>query len=98
MAGDVDPHPLRLSDKEDDMWAVQIPSGEKLLGARRFDQVVVSVSGDMARMCTIHPLDFVRIKSSLGERHDRNPLKAPKDKLQATLVDKLVRQYLPQYQ
>lgn len=49
-------------------------------------------------MCTIHPLDFVRIKRSLGERRDRNPLKAPKDKLQANLVDEMVRMYLPQFQ
>ena len=28
-----DPHPLRLSDAENDFWAVQISMGEKLLGA-----------------------------------------------------------------
>lgn len=95
MAGDVDPHPMRLSDKEDDFWAVQIPSGGKLLGARPFEQVVVSSNGNMARMLTVHPLDFARVKQAMGESRSRDALKAPKDLLQANLVRELVEEYLP---
>lgn len=95
LAGDMDPHPLRLSDKEDDFWAVQIPSGEKLLGARPFTQVVVSHTGSMARMKTVHPLDFVRVKDALGKSRNRDPLKAKKDLLQAKLVTEIVHEFLP---
>jgi hypothetical protein len=94
-AGQEDPHPLRMSDFEDDFWAVQVPSGEKLLGARRFSQVVVSSTGRMARMNTIHPEDFVRIKRLVGKDPKRDPLKAPKDLLQADVVDQLIDEYLP---
>lgn len=98
MAGEEDPHPLRLSDHEDDFWAVQIPTGEKLLGARPFEQVIVSSTGSMARMNTVHPLDFARIKQSLGESTRRDPKKAPKDLLQARLVRDLVCEFLPHLQ
>jgi len=98
MAGDEDPHPLRLSDNEDDFWAVQIATGGKLLGARPFEQVIVSSTGAMARMNTVHPLDFARIKKSLGESSRRDPKKAPKDLLQARLVRDLVNEFLPHLQ
>lgn len=98
MAGDEDPHPLRLSDNEDDFWAAQIPTGGKLLGARPFEQVIVSSTGSMARMSTVHPLDFARIKKSLGESSRRDPKKAPKDLLQARLVRDLVNEFLPHLQ
>ena len=94
VAGDADPHPMRLSEKEDDFWAVQIPTGGKLLGARPFKQVVVSQNGSMARMTTIHPLDFARIKQALGASRRRDPLKAGKDLLQARLVTEMVHEYL----
>lgn len=95
MAGINDPHPLRLSENEDDFWAVQIPTGEKLLGARSFEQVIVSSTGSMARMNTVHPLDFARIKQILGQSIRRDPKKAPKDLLQAQLVKDLVSEFLP---
>ncbi len=94
-AGQEDPHPLRMSDFEDDFWAVQVPSGEKLLGARRFSQVVVSSTGRMAKMNTIHPEDFVRVKRLVGNDPKRDPLKAPKDLRQADIVDQLIDEYLP---
>lgn len=95
MAGDRDEHPMRASSHEDDLWPVQVPSGDKLLGSKLFEQDVVASTGEMARMRTIHPSDFARVKKELGSRHDRDPLKARKDGLQAELVEKLVAQYLP---
>ena len=96
MAKDTDdPHPLRLSDDENDFWAVQISMGEKLLGARPFEQIVTSSLGNMARLKTVHPLDFARIKQQLGETKGRDPLKARKDILQAQLVRQLVDEHLP---
>lgn len=96
MAAEKDPHPLRLTDDEDDLWAVQVDTGEQLLAARRFSQVVVGVSGAMAMMHTIHPLDFVRVKERLATLTNRDPLKARKDLLQARVVKELVGAYLPQ--
>lgn len=94
-AGAQDPHPLRLSDEEDDFWAVQVSTGAKLLSARPFEQVIVSTAGSMARMLTIHPLDFARIKRELGAMPSRDASKYRKDLLQAQLVTEMVHAYLP---
>ncbi len=96
MAGHDDPHPLRLSDHEDDFWAAQISTGNKLLGARPFTQTVVSSTGTMARMTTVHPLDFARLELALGKSPGRETAKAPKDLLQVRIVNELVRDHLPQ--
>ena len=94
-AKDTDPHPLRMSDDEDDFWAVQVSMGEKLQSARRMDQVVVGTSGEMALMRTIHPLDFARIKQSLSQQIGRDPNKSGKDALQSRIVTELVNEHLP---
>lgn len=94
-AGDVDPHPLRMSDEEDDFWAVQVSMGEKLQSARRMDQIVVCTSGEMALMRTVHPLDFARIKRTLSQQTGRDPNKRGKDALQADIVTELVQERLP---
>lgn len=94
---DADPHPLRMSDEEDDFWAMQVSMGEKLQSARRMDQVVVATSGEMALMRTVHPLDFARIKQALSQQVGRDPNKRGKDTLQARIVTELVDQYLPQF-
>lgn len=94
-ARDGDPHPLRMSDDESDIWAVQVPSGQTLLSSSRFSQVVVAASGAMARMNTIHPADFARIKRALAARADRDPLKKSKDELQARVAEQLLAGYLP---
>jgi hypothetical protein len=93
-----DPHPLRLSDDEEDIWAVQASTAERILNVPRFNQMVVSTAGDMAMMQTMHPLDFAAVKRSLAARPDRDPLKRGKDEHQARLVEALVTTYLPQYQ
>lgn len=95
VAKDADPHPLRMSDAEDDFWAVQISMGEKLQSARRIDQVVVATSGEMALMRTVHPSDFARIKKALSQQIGRDPNKRGKDALQAAIVTELVAQHLP---
>lgn len=96
MAADKDPHPLRMSPDEDDLWPVQIAMGERLLSARRFDQMVVGVGGEAALMRTVHPLDFARTKIALSQLPGRDPLKAGKDALQAGIVRTLVHDLLPQ--
>lgn len=88
-------HPLQLTPEEGDLWPVRASMGRKLLSVPRFDQVVVGVNGGMARMRTVHPLDFARIKRELANNLDREPLKKTKDRAQADLVEKLVEAYLP---
>lgn len=89
-----DPHPLRMSDDEDDFWAVQADQGQKMASVRKFRQMVVAANGEMALMRTLHPLDFARLKDELSARLGRDPRKAPKDKLQAALVRQMWEQYL----
>ena len=90
-----DPHPLRLTDNEDDFYAVQAKNAGALLDGPRFSSMIVSVSGHMARMNTISPLAFVRFKRWLAEQPDRDTMKRRRDNLQADLVEELVEEYLP---
>ena len=64
---------------------------------RRVRKEVVATNGEMALMHTMHPLDFVKIKRTLAASPTRDPLKVSKDRLQADLVEELVRTHLPQY-
>lgn len=90
-------HPLRMTEAEDDLWAVRASTGQRLLTVPRFSQVVVGTNGAMAVMNTVHPLAFARIKGQLAQDSHREPLKAKKDAQQAIMVEELVREYLPQY-
>ena len=89
-----DPHPMRMSDEEDDFWAAQIDQGERIASGRGFEHLVVAANGEMATMRTLHPLDFIRLKLELAERPGRDLLKAPKDRLQSQVVQKLWDEYL----
>lgn len=97
VAREDDPHPLRLSDHEDDLWAVQVETGNKILSAQRFSQVVMSVTGRMAVMHTMHPLAFIEVKRHISTHPGRDPRKRRKDALQAELVEQLLHSHLPQY-
>jgi hypothetical protein len=81
-------HPLQITPHEDDLWVV--------LSVPRFSQVVVGLNGGMARLTTVHPMAFARIKRQLGRSAQRERHKAPKDLQQAELVEAMVREYLPQ--
>jgi len=94
---DPDPHPLRMSESEEDLWAVQIPKAEWIESAENFDQVIVAASGEMAMMRTIDPVSFVRLKRLIAVDADRDPMKRPKDILQADIVEKLIKDFLPQW-
>lgn len=89
-----EPHPLRMSDDEDDFWAVQVDQGEKIASGKKIEQLVVAANGQMATMRTLHPLDFIRLKLELSRRPGRDPQKAPKDRLQAEVVQELWEKYL----
>lgn len=68
--------------------------GNQRVSGRKFEQMVVSPRGDMAWMRTVHPLDFVRVKTAIAASPQRDPLKRPKDALQAQIVQRLWDDYL----
>lgn len=95
---DKDLHPFRMSESEDDLWAVQVKGADRMLSAQRFSQVVVSETGHMAVMHTMDPQTFVDIKQIITNAPDRDPKKRRKDQLQSELVASLIHTRMPQYQ
>ena len=94
-AGD-DPHPIKLSDEDEDFWVVQARRANVLLDSPGFSAVIVATNGTMARMKTVHPATFVAFKRWLGNQAEREPLKRRRDVLQADAVQELLDNYLPQ--
>lgn len=92
-AADLDPHPLQLTDDEDDLWAVQARRANVLLGSPPFSAPIVSVTGRMARMTTISPTAFVDFKRWMASTADRDPLKVSRDRLQASIVEELANRF-----
>lgn len=90
-----DPHPVRLSEAEDDFWVTQARKAGVLLSSPRFSSVIVSTTGRMARMNTISPNVFVQFKRWLAEQPDRDPLKRSRDRRQADVVAALMEEYFP---
>ena len=89
-----DDHPIKLSEAEEDFYAVQAPEAHKLLYTEGFSQVVVASDGTMARMNTLNPQAFIRFKRWMAGYRDRDPRKARRDALQADAVQVLVDRYL----
>ena len=94
-ASEGDPHPMRITENEDDFWAVQAVNAGQLISSPKFSSMVVSTSGKMAMMHTVHPLVFSRFKKWMSELSDRDPLKRSRDLLQSVIVEELVEEYLP---
>lgn len=92
-----DPHPIRLSDDEEDFWVAQAPHAQELLDSPQFSAVIVATNGDMARMTTLEPMAFVRFKRWMSALPQRDPLKRRRDALQAKAVEEVVQEYLPQW-
>lgn len=92
-----DPHPIRLSDDENDFWVTQAPRAQALLEMPQFSAVIVATNGAMARMHTVEPMAFARFKQWMSGLPERDPLKRRRDALQAKLVEEVVREYLPQW-
>ncbi len=90
-----DPHPVRLTDAADDLYAVPINRLERLQSGKKCSEMIVATTGHMARMNTIHPLLFAAHKRWMSEQPSRDPLKRRRDLLQANLVQELVDHYLP---
>jgi hypothetical protein len=90
------PKPFRMTPDEGDFIAVKAATAGRLQGASPFTSVIVSPAGYMARMNTVSPIEFIKVKKWLSLLPDRNPLKKSRDQLQADIIEKLVIEYLPQ--
>lgn len=90
-----DPHPLRITDAEDDFWVTQAERAAELLNAPRFSALIVAPSGDMAGMTTISPIAFAKFKRWLAAQPTRDPMKRSRDTLQVEVVEQLAAEYLP---
>jgi hypothetical protein len=94
MAKGADNHPLKTSSSEQDFWAVQVSTGDQMISAPRFAQMVVAASGQMATMHTMAPATFVKLKRALAASRSRDPLKRSKDAQQADAVSALMAESL----
>ena len=90
-----DPHPIKLSDADEDFWVMQARRANVLLDSPGFSAVIVATNGTMARMNSVHPATFVAFKRWLAGQADRDPLKRRRDVLQAEAVQELLDEYLP---
>lgn len=90
-----DPHPIKLSDAEEDFWVAQARRANVLLDAPPFSAVIVASNGAMARMHTVHPATFVAFKRWMAGLREREAIKRRRDVLQADVVQALVDGYLP---
>lgn len=90
-----DPHPLKVTDNDEEFWAVQAIRAGVLLSSPGFSSVVVSSNGQMARMRTISPVAFVKFKEWMSAQPNRDPIKRSRDIKQAEAVARLVEEYYP---
>ena len=93
-----DPHPLRLTDHDDEFYAVQAKRAGILLDGERFSAIIVSSTGRMARINTVSPVAFARFKRWMADQGDRERIKRQRDLLQAELVEALVADFFPNVQ
>lgn len=91
-----DPHPIKLSDEDEDFWVAQARRANVLLDSPGFSSIIVATNGVMARMNTVHPATFVGFKRWMAGQADRDPLKRRRDVLQADAVQMMLERYLPQ--
>ena len=94
-AGD-DPHPIKLSNEDDDFWVAQARRANVLLDSPGFSAVIVASNGSMARMNTVHPATLVAFKRWMSTQTEREAMKRRRDALQADAVQELLEKYLPQ--
>ncbi len=81
----------------DDMQAVDTRKLDWMVSSPKLSQIVVGEDGFPARIVVPDPRSFVVHKLWLSQQKDRQPVKKPRDRMQAMAVMKLIRQYLPQY-
>ena len=88
-----DPHPIKLSNEDEDFGVAQARRANMLLGSPGFSAIIVATNGTMTRMNTLHSATLVAFKRWMAEQADRDPLKRSQDKLEADAVQELLVQY-----
>lgn len=90
-----DIHPFRFTDDEGDLWPVQAPRASVLTDAPRFEHLVISATGRMARMRTVAPESFVEFKRWMSKKApNRAHAKRRRDLRQAEIVQSLITEGL----
>jgi hypothetical protein len=79
----------------DDLQAAEIEGLKWLENAPAFEQVAVDEKGFPSRMVAVDPRVFAVHKLWVSSRVDRDPIKKARDREQAFVVARLVREYLP---
>lgn len=90
-----DHEPQQVGQSGNDFWAAKIHNMDWLLSAPKFRQTVVGVNGRMAEMVTVDPRAFVLFKAWMSRKDDRDPVKKPRDRLQAEATFELIEQRMP---
>ena len=83
-----------IGDRADDLRPAPIHGLEWLVSAPRFEAVTMGGDGYPVRLVTPDPRAFVLHKLWVADRPDRDPVKRPRDKSQATAVADLCHRYL----
>ena len=68
-----DAGPGRFCSLDDDFWVVKARNADWLLSAPKFSEIVVGISGKMARMNTVDPRAFALFKLWMADQSDRGP-------------------------
>lgn len=92
-----DKEPGRITNSPDDFWVVKARNADWLLSAPKFSEIVVGVSGRIARMTTVDPRAFALFKLWMAEQPDRERAKRIRDVSQARIVVDLINERLPQF-
>ena len=87
------PHPIKLSNEDEDFGVAQARRANVLLDSPGFSAIIVATNGTMTRMNTLHSATLVAFKRWMAEQADRDPLKRSQDKLEADAVQELLVQY-----
>lgn len=90
-----DPNPLRVTEHDDDFYAIQARRAGVLLSGPKFSQMIISANGQMARMNTVSPAMYAKFKRWMSAQTDRDALKRSRDLFQAEIVEALISERLP---
>jgi hypothetical protein len=91
-----DDNPITLAPEgEEGVMVVPARRAQVLMEAPLFSEIVVSTTGEMARMDTVDPATFRDFKLWMSAQADRDPIKRRRDRLQAEAVDEMLHERLP---
>ena len=87
----------RAAVKREALQPIPLPEQNWLLEGKPVDQVLCGSNGKAARIVSPDPRWFALHKMWLSEKPERDPMKKPKDRNQAILVWRAVREFMPHY-